>query len=420
MNLTLKIIIYYLLIAIVVFSIGGVVTYRLISHEIAKETDYYLARSLDIIEYRLERAVKRGYNLENKFNTSQVTIKEIPSMPLDKSISFSDTLAMHPHLKQLEMMRKLSVAKEIAGKAFEITMIDVIIEDSDIYESVVGIIIRLFAIFALVMIAGTFLMSRSLLKPFRETLHRIKKFKVQDPAPPKFPKTSTLEFKQLNELLGEMTAKAQSEYQVLKKFSENASHEMQTPLAIASGKLDILTDGEGLTEEQFSLILSTQRSLKKLSHLGKSLSLLTKIENGEFVSSATNVSDLVHEAMDNFKELFEIRELKVKSAIEDDVVIGLNPHLGTILLNNLLQNAIRHNVDQGSIDVVLDARHLQVSNTGAEPKVPTERLFDRFEKDAANNDSSGLGLAIVKEICDLHNMKINYVYNGRHEINIHF
>src|SRR5690606_22863688 len=120
-------------------------------------TDYYMANSLKIIEYRLQRAVERGYRLENRFNTSQLQVRELETMPADSTIRFSDTLAMHPHLNQLEMMRKLQVKKKIAGKFFEITMIDVIIEDSDIYESVVKIIVRLFALFTLVMIIGTFL-----------------------------------------------------------------------------------------------------------------------------------------------------------------------------------------------------------------------------------------------------------------------
>ena len=99
-------------------------------------------------------------------------------------------------------------------------------------------------------------MSRRLLAPFRETLERISKFKVQDPEPPVFPETSTKEFRQLNQILGEMTSKAQNEYQVLKKFGENASHEMQTPLAIAAGKLEMLSDSDDLDEEQFALIMS--------------------------------------------------------------------------------------------------------------------------------------------------------------------
>lgn len=420
MNLTFKTILYYLVIAILVFSAGGVVAYRLISEEIAAETDYYMSHSLDIIEYRLKRAVERGYSLENRFNTNQLKVSELAVAPLDTNIHFSDTLAMHPHLNQLEMMRKLQVNRQIAGKYFEITMMDVIIEDSDIYESVVKIIVRLFALFTLVMIIGTFLMSHSLLKPFKETLNRIRKFNVQDPSPIQLPRTSTSEFKQLNIILSEMSGRAQKEYQALKKFSENASHEMQTPLAIASGKLDLLTDSD-LSEEQFSLVTSAQQSLKRLSQLGQSLSLLTKIENNEFtISEKTDFSEMVEDGLNNFKEFFEMKGLDLKTNIKKGVKIDLNAHLGAILLNNLINNSIKHNIEGGSVEVHLDEHHLRFRNTGAKPTMPTNQLFNRFEKNGTNSDSSGLGLAIVKEICDYHSIKIDYTYDDKHQIDITF
>lgn len=421
MNLTVKTILYYLVIATVVFSIGGVVTYRSISEEIAKETDYYLANSLKIIEYRLQRAVERGYTLEQRFNTSQLQVHELDYIPLDTTPHFSDTLAMHPHLNQLEMMRKLHVTKNVAGKFFEIVMIDVIIEDSDIYESVVQIITKLFALFTLVMIAGTFLMSRNLLGPFKETLKRIRNFKVQDPSPLQLPPTSTSEFRQLNQILIEMAGRAQNEYQVLKKFSENASHEMQTPLAIASGKLDLLTDSDSLTEEQFRLVTSAQKSLKKLSQLGQSLSLLSKIENKEFaVGEESDLSEMLSETLENFNEFFDMKDLKLSHDIKPGVKAKLNTHLGSILLNNLINNSIKHNIKGGSVDVALDDHHLQIKNTGIKPTVPLEQLFNRFEKNGSVSDSSGLGLAIVKEICDLHSIKINYAYNDKHQIDVYF
>jgi signal transduction histidine kinase len=421
MNLTVKTILYYLVIATVVFSIGGVVTYRSISEEIAKETDYYLANSLKIIEYRLQRAVERGYSLEQRFNTNQLQVRELDFIPLDTTPHFSDTLAMHPHLNQLEMMRKLNVTKNVAGKFFEIIMIDVIIEDSDIYESVVQIITKLFALFTLVMIVGTFLMSRNLLGPFKGTLKRIRNFKVQDPSPLQLPHTSTSEFRQLNQILIEMAGRAQNEYQVLKKFSENASHEMQTPLAIASGKLDLLTDSDSLTEEQFRLVTSAQKSLKKLSQLGQSLSLLSKIENKEFaVGEETDLSEMLSETLENFNEFFEMKALKLSHDIKPGVKANLNTHLGSILLNNLINNSIKHNIEGGSVDIALDDHHLQIKNTGIKPTVPPEQLFNRFEKNGSVSDSSGLGLAIVKEICDLHSIKINYAYLNGHQIDVYF
>ncbi len=421
MKLQTKTILAYLLIAIIVFGIGGIVAYRLISEEISKETDYYMAHSLEIIERRLERAVEHGYKLTDRFNTNQVKIKHLPYIPQDTTVYFSDTIAMHPHLNQMETMRKLKANRKIRDEYFSITMIDVVVEASDIYESVIKIISRLFVLFAIALILGTFLLSRTLLKPFKETLNRIKSFNLQENTSLTLPKTTTKEFQQLNEFLGDMTSRAQNDYQLLKKFSENASHEMQTPLAIASGKLELLTDSENLTEDQFLLAAGAQQALKKLSQLGHSLSLLTKIENREFViDHQTDFSAMVKEAMDNFHELFLMKNIEVVTDVKENVRIDLNQQLGSILLNNLLHNSIKHNTEGGKVNINLDENRLMIKNTGDKPIVPTSQLFERFEKGSTHADSSGLGLSIVKEICDLHDMKIGYSYNGQHVVEVSF
>lgn len=419
MSLLAKTILYFLGISIIVFGVGGVVAYDLISKEIAMETDYYLAHSIETIERRIKRAVERGYDI-NRYNTEQLYIRELPKGPA-RDAQFGDTLAMHPHLNQMETMRKMQVVKEIEGKFFEITMIDVVVEDSDIYESVVSVIIRLFALLALAWIIGAFILYRTVLRPFNTTLERIKKFKVQDPNPINLPKTGTKEFSQLNTFIKQMTGRAQSEYQSLKKFSEDASHEIQTPLAIASGKLDLLLDNDEQTEEQFALIAGAQQALSKLSQVSKSLSLLTKIGNKEFdVEQKTNLSSMVNEAVDNFKELFEMRNLDVHKDVKENVVVNLDSHLGNILLNNLIHNAIKHNKEGGYVDIKLGPKSLKIKNSGTPLTVPPEKLFNRFEKNSENGDSSGLGLSIVKEICDFHSMKIDYTYFNDHQLEILF
>lgn len=421
MNLIYKTILYYLVIALLVFSVGGFVAYSLISDEIAKETDYYMNNSLKLLQDRLARAIDHGVDLQRRFNTHQVNIRELSEVPADTMVHFSDTIAMHPHLNQLETMRKLTVSRKIRDRYLEIVMMDVIVEDSDIYESVVQIIVRLFAIFAFVMLLSTFLLSRSLLRPFKVTLEKIQKFNVRDNESLQLPKTSTTEFRQLNELLQDMSDRAIKEYQLLKKFGENASHEIQTPLAIAMGKLELLADAESLTERQFLLADAAKKSLKKVSQLGQSLSLLTKIENREFaLDEEVNFSQTVQEAIFNFKELIDMKDLKFSHQIASDVNLKLNGHLATILVNNLLQNAVRHNIEDGYIEVFLDQTKLTVKNSGPPLTMPTHQLFNRFQKDTTNTHSSGLGLAIVKEICDYHNMKISYMYNVDHEINIEF
>ncbi len=419
MKLIAKTTLYYLGIAIIVFSIGGFITYNLISKEIAKETDYYLAGSLKTIEKKLERAVNRGWDLK-RFNTNQVYVVEL-EQAIPSKISFSDTVAMHPHLNQLETMRRLKVVREINGRFFEITMMDVFVEDSDIYESVVQIITQLFALLALAMMIGGFFIARHLLKPFKETLKKMETFSLQDREKMELPSTSTREFSDLNQFLNQMTERAQTEYQALKKFSEDASHEIQTPLAIAKGKLDLLADTATLSEQDFKLIEGAQKALYRLSQLSRSLTLLTKIGNEEFdAKEQTNLSHMVEETVENFEELFNMKGLTLSHDIAKGVVIPMNRQLGTIMLNNLVHNAIKHNQKGGYVKIALNQQGLKINNSGTRPTRPTEEMFKRFEKNEANGESSGLGLSIVKEICEYHHLDIDYTFEGEHQIEISF
>ena len=420
MKLIAKTTLYYLGIAIIVFSIGGVITYDLISKEIAKETDYYLSGSLPDVVSHLERAIKRGSDLK-RFNNDQMQVVELKHAVQSDEKIFSDTIAMHPHLNRLETMRKMEVVREIGDRFFKITMIDVFVEDSDIYRSVVQIITRLFALLALALIVGSIFIARHLLQPFNETLEKIESFKVQNDEKLNLPSTGTTEFSTLNEFLNQMADRAQSDYQALKKFSEDASHEIQTPLAIAQGKLDLLADTGSVGEEEFKLIEGAQSALSRLSQVSRSLALLTKIENEEFnAKEDTDMSDMVTETVDHFKELFEMRDLEISQEIERNVIIPLNKQLGAIMLNNLLHNAIKHNQPGGYVKIELSQKGLMINNSGLPPSQPTDTLFNRFEKNSENAESSGLGLAIVKEICEYHNLDIAYTYKQDHEIAITF
>ncbi|MBX2816422.1 MAG: HAMP domain-containing histidine kinase [Saprospiraceae bacterium] len=415
MQLLTKTTLYYLLISIFVFGIGGVVAYNLISDEISLETDYYLRGILDRIDNRLEHYVENDLDV-SRMNGTRVQIREVHDLEPSDPI-YTDTLAMHPHLNQMEMMRKLYSVREVNGHKFEVAITDVIVEDSDIYESVVKIITRLFVLLALALLIGGVIISRFLMNPFNETLSAIDSFAVKDLAPVNLPKSSTKEFKQLNTFVKNMTERARSEYQALKSFSENASHELQTPLAIAKGKLDLLLEGQTLTEEQYKNILSAQNSLSRISKLGRSLSILTKMDNQEFdPSETTDVSNLVNDSLEDFRELFDLKKLNLRSYISPKVTAKLNKHLGTILINNLLHNAIRHNIEGGEVEVTLTENELRVENSGAKPEKPRTHMFSRFSKDDGTSESSGLGLAIVKEICDYHRLAVDYTYNGKHQL----
>ncbi len=105
------------------------------------------------------------------------------------------------------------------------------------------------------------LISRRMWKPFDETLDRIEQFKLEDEKLPTLPDSDIQEFKRLNAALDTLMKNNLASYRSQKEFTENASHELQTPLAIFQSKLDLLLQQPDLTEPQAEIIQSLYQVL---------------------------------------------------------------------------------------------------------------------------------------------------------------
>lgn len=419
MSLIIKTTLFYLLLALVVFGVGGVVAYDQIKEEVQKETDYELGTRIRQLAYALEEGVPERLLVSDK-----ITIQALDRYnPADTNFVFSDTLAAHPYLAdRMEVYRKATVVREINDRAYRLVMMDVFIESDDIYDSVVRIMTRLFILLGVTLLVFSFLINRLLFLPFQKTLERIRAFNLKKQEALALPFTTTKEFKQMNTFIAQMIAKARQDYLSVKEFSENASHEIQTPLSVAQGKLELLLESPDLNLEQLKLIDAAQQSLNKLSKLGEALLLLTKIENKEFIAQEEiDFSAIVKQNADNFSELAEMKGLLLSEKIKKEVMLKIDPMLAEILVTNLLKNTIRHNVKGGWISVQLDDQALMVSNSGESPRIPTQQLLERFQKSHHSNGSLGLGLAIVKKICDVNNFDIQYHFDeNAHRISVKF
>jgi len=113
------------------------------------------------------------------------------------------------------------------------------------------------------------------------------------------------------------------------------------------------------------------------------------------------------------EDLISSRHLRVEANC-GPVVLNMNDYLTDILLNNLFSNAIRHNLEDGLINISLDKESLVISNTGSVLPFENSHIFERFKR-GDNTEGAGLGLAIVKQICDNYQFPISY----RFEDNLH-
>jgi signal transduction histidine kinase len=256
---------------------------------------------------------------------------------------------------------------------------------------------------------------KKLWHPFYETIAAMRSYKLGKVKDVQLPPTVINEFTILNENLIDTIRKAEEEYQSLKEFTENASHELQTPLAVIRSKLDLLIQKEDLSKEQSEELEDIYESVKKMSQLSRSLLLMTKIGNQQFGQvSNIDFKEKIDEKVNQFQELWNNKQLQLRCQL-DEVFITANENLTDILLNNLLSNASRHNIKGGSIDIHLQERQLTVSNTGLLKALDSKRIFRRFYKEEANSQHNGLGLSIIKQICEQSNIQIAYSYeDGSH------
>lgn len=414
MRLIIKTTLLYLFLAMLVFGVGGVVIHTLVKREVQRETDYALRSNLRMLIHSIEEG-KPIDALENR----KVTIEPVGIIHGSGTEPvMSDTLVKH--LGRLEPFRKLVTVKMINGEAYRFELVDVFIESQDMYEGVVRTISWLYLGLSLVLLIFGFLLSKWLFKPFHGILNKIGEFNLKSEKPIVLPKTATKEFNLLSRFINNMTTKARKDYLVLKEFSENASHEMQTPIAVAKGKLELLQESPELKPDQLQLLQSAQDSLHKLSKLGQALSLLTKIENKEFSTLQTvDFSKVVEKAWCNFEELATLKGINAQSEIESGIKLQIDPTLADVLVSNLLKNAIQHNNGAAWLKLKLSKKALKVSNPGAPPTVPTTQLFERFRKNNQSGGSLGLGLAIVKKICDANDLSVDYRFEeGVHEVTV--
>jgi signal transduction histidine kinase len=417
MKLITKFILIYLLVTVVVLGIGGFISFFIIKNEIDNELKWEFMERIDRVSYLLEEGRKlhhrRGFD-----NDQNLTIRQLDYHVEPRTV-VSDTLIWHDRLEQNERNVKVTAYRNINNESYYISTHGSMIETDDITEAVVKTLLWILGLQIVGAVGIGLFVSGRLFKPFRSTLRRIRNFKLNEKEYLPAEKTDVKEFSDLNRFVEEMTRKAVKDYKNLKEFSENASHELLTPLAIAKGKLELLNETQ-LSEEQYRHVESLEKTIKKLSRLSESLALLTKIENHEFGNNQTvNMSTLIKEGLDTFKELIEIKNLEIETDIEDNIQVRMHPVLAELLWTNLLQNAIKHNMQGGNIKVELTRDHLLVSNTGKPLTVPPEQLFERFRKEDQNSSSIGLGLSIVERIVKQNQLEISYTNDeNRHEIKI--
>jgi signal transduction histidine kinase len=242
----------------------------------------------------------------------------------------------------------------------------------------------------------------------------LKSWKIGENKQVHFEQTGISEFDQLNRTLEEMIEKMQSDFVNLKEFTENASHEIQTPLAIIKSKLELLLNDPVLTEFQHKQLHEVFETVIRLSKLNEALLLLSKIENRQFVEkSDVDLSGLIMSRLIYLEEIFELKKIDLSTKLDDPFIINIHPILAEILIDNLLGNALKHNYQEGKIKVTSEMTNIIFENTGPSLTFDPQKIFNRFVKQNTSMASNGMGLAIADEICKSNQLTLEYSWQNQ-------
>lgn len=283
---------------------------------------------------------------------------------------------------------------------------------------IIGAITLLTVFFFALILVGFVWLNRSissrLWQPFYQTLEKIKAFDLTSNTAVKFEPVNVIEFEELNNSINKLLESNTAAFRQQKEFTENASHELQTPLAIVQSKLDLLLQDGALSAGQAKIIEETNNALSRVSRINKNLLLLSKIENQQFLEKQqVNMSEPLHEILDLLSDL--LGERTIDADVSPVCLVEGNRMLIEIMLTNLLMNSLRHTEKDVKIRLSLSPIGLVISNPGNYP-LDGAKLFRRFSAASSQTPGSGLGLSLVKEICARYNWGISYGFEDKHHV----
>ena len=389
-------------------------------HHIYEVDEYLLLQREKMIQQSLKTLKISEIPAWNRFNLDQTILPD--RAQTDKN-SFSTEYFYSEHEKGDEPFRILRSPVEIEGAKYILTIRISIYEARKILLSSSLLQLLLFICLLGVMTLLSGFIHKKLWKPFYSTILLTEQFNIQHNKAPSFPSSGTLEFEQLNWALTTLIENNLQAYKIQKEFTENASHEIQTPLAVLRSKLDLILQQSSLTNEQLFIIQSLYESTSRLTRINKNLLLLAKLDNQQFTDTQTlNVAELIQESLSFFSTQAEAANITLEKQLTDNhFTLKTNKILLESLINNLLTNAIRHNGSGGKIIVTFEAGQLDIYNTATGKPLDNTLIYRRFGRPNTTSQGSGLGLSIVQQICAQYNWLINYSFeSGMHRFKVVF
>ena len=405
---------------LLIISIWAAVFYYMMLVEIYDSIDDGLDNQKGLV---IRKAAADSTILQkNNFDETDYAINEIAATAaVNFRDMYTDTMMFMQNEKSDEPVRLLKTVFVQNGKYYELRVATSMVEEDDLVKQLFISILWLYLGLILTIIIFNNFLLKKIWQPFYQLLKHLKKFRLDKPEPVANIKTKVDEFVMLNETVQKFVQRNIDTYTSQKHFIENASHELQTPLAISINKLETLVEGGQLQPEQLKLLASALDHLDRIGRLNKSLLLLSRIENKQFAQeSPVDLNTLTKKIIADFSDQLTFSNLQLNMIEKKPCIQKMNPDLAAVLLINLVKNAVVHNKPRGYITITLDNNSLIIENSGIDKPLDKEKIFSRFHADQSTQSSTGLGLAIVKAIGDLYGFQIAYQFDQKHIIRIGF
>ena len=392
---------------LVLFGGFSILFYLVLSWNVLQNVDEVLYdRKMNLLAY-LKENPRAPFTEDNPLDDFTFYLIDEEAFQKGREI-YADTLVYEPVDDELDEYRKLTTPVELHGNYYRLEIVKPHLEVTEIVGAIAIALGGLFLGMTLCYYLSQRVISRKIWNPFYEMLEKLRHYRL-DKQVPVLSHSRIDEFRTLRDAITELMQKNKEVFDSQKQFIENASHEMQTPLSVIQSRLEALISQEELTLGQASIIESIIGSTQRLKKLNKTLLLLSRIENRQFLlTEEIHINKIVNWSLAYYEEQKVAQHIEIVIKKEDELIVQGNTMLTEILLQNLLKNAFLHNIKEGKVIISIMKNRLSIANTGYQKALDKEKLFHRFYKQSGNPDTWGLGLAIVHKIAEVSSWDVNY------------
>lgn len=396
--------------SVLFFLVGSIIMYFSVRTIFSSNLNDILLDKKTILEKQIEPD-----NVERFYSNDVFVIKINSYIPS----SFSDTVLIEN--RKYVLYRKIDFSYFNSGQYYKISVLEPQ-EKTDILVSKIVIMnVGLAFIFFLIVFFVNRHSVKNTLKIFYRTISKLEQFNLNNNDELHLDSAQLFEIKKMNSVIQKMADTIRKDFELQKEYTENVSHELQTPLAVINSKVDELMQSDNLTKQQMEQLAILMETTNRLSKITQALIFLTKIDNRFYTKGSTfSVNQLLKEQLDLFEDSIHQKKINVTLNLLDTTHVYMDQYLAETMINNLLINAILHNNDSKEINISIENNCFTISNSGDELTFPSDKIFDRFRRSETNKKSLGIGLSVVKSICELYDFRLHYNHNGMHHFIVNF